>query len=66
MDPALLLFAGIFLYLVLALVVQVTWNMVLPKLFQVGYITYVQSLALLILLNVLSGFFGSSCIQLAR
>lgn len=53
-------------YLVLTLIVQVTWNYTLPKLFNISSITFLQALALLILLNVLFGAFGSQCIQIVK
>lgn len=41
------------LFMILALVVFITWNLTLPLLFSVGKIGYFQSIALLILVDLL-------------
>jgi len=56
--------AFILAYLISALIVQLTWNFTLPDLFGISKINYLQSVAILILINLLFGAVGSSCIQM--
>ena len=56
--------AFILAYLLSAWIVQLTWNYTLPDLFGISQIGYLQSIAILILINLLFGAIGSSCVQM--
>lgn len=63
-NPWALLLLAIIAFIVLGIIVQVTWNYTLPSLFGVKQISFLQALAILILLNILFGVFSKQCIQL--
>lgn len=64
-DRASYIFLGLLIgYFILAFIVKITWDYTVPELFGGKPISYLQSMALLILLNILFGSFSSHCIQI--
>jgi hypothetical protein len=51
-------------FLISAYVVQLTWNYTMPQLFRISEINFLQSISLLILINILFGSVSSTCIQM--
>lgn len=58
MDLLLLVLIGIIVFIILIFVTQLLWNYIMPELFEVKKITFLQTLGLMILISLL---FGGHC-----